>query len=52
MSIVEKHAPPGNMTLKGNDLPCITSDIKKLIRQRDYLRGKANNENGRAMKTG
>ena len=42
MSIVEKHAPLDNITLKANHLPYITSDNKKLIRQRDYLRDKAN----------
>ena len=44
ISAVEKHAPLANITLKGNNLPYITTDIRMmiLIRQRDYLRGKAN----------
>ena len=31
-----------NIQIRGDMLPYITSDIRKLIRQRDYLRGKAN----------
>ena len=31
-----------NITLKGNNLPYITTDIRMMIRQRDYLRWKAN----------
>ena len=42
ISAVEKHAPLPNITLKGNNLSYITTDIRMMIRQRDYLRGKAN----------
>ena len=31
-----------NIQIRGDTLPYITSDTRKLIRQRDYLRGKAN----------
>ena len=42
ISEVEKHAPLVNIALKGNNPPYITTDIRRMIRQRDYLRGKAN----------
>ena len=42
ISAVKKHAPLANITLKGNNLPYIATDIRMMIRQRDYLRGKAN----------
>ena len=41
ISAVEKHAPLANITLKSNNLPYITTDIRMMIRQQDYLRGKA-----------
>ena len=41
ISAVEKHAPFVNITLKGNNLPYVTTDIRMMVRQRDYLRGKA-----------
>ena len=40
--LLKKHAPMSNTQIRGDTLPYITSDIRKLIRQRDYLRGKAN----------
>ena len=42
VSAVEKHAPLATITLKGNNLPYITTDMQRMIRQQDYLRGKAN----------
>ena len=42
ISAVEKHIPVANITLKGNNLPYITNDIRMMIRQRDNLGGKAN----------
>ena len=40
--ILNKHAPITNIRTKGNKTPYITSEVKNLIRQRDYLRAKAN----------
>ena len=39
---LNKHAPVTKITVQNNRLPYVTSDLKKLLRQRDYLRGKAN----------
>ena len=39
---LNKHAPVTKITVQNNRLPYATSDLKKLLRQRDYLRGKAN----------
>ena len=43
LDVLNKHAPVTEIKIKGNSLPYITSDIRKLIRQRDYLKKKANN---------
>ena len=42
LDVLNKHAPVTEIKIKGNSLPYITSDIRKLIRQRDYLKNKAN----------
>ena len=42
LDILNKHAPITKIKIKGNCLPFVTSEIKSLIRQRDYLRAKAN----------
>ena len=42
LDVLNKHAPVTEIKIKGNNLPDITSDIRKLIRQRDYLKKKAN----------
>ena len=42
LDVLNKHAPVTGIKIKGNSLPYITSDIRKLIRQRDYLKKKAN----------
>ena len=39
---LNEHAPVTDMKIKGNNLPYINSEARQLIRQRDYLRGKAN----------
>ena len=41
LDVLNKHAPVTEIKIKGNSLPYITSDIRKLIRQRDYLKKKA-----------
>ena len=42
LDILNKHAPITKIKIKGNCLPFVTSEIKSLVRQRDYLRAKAN----------
>ena len=39
---LNNHAPVNKITVQNHRLPYVTSDLKKLLRQRDYLRGKAN----------
>ena len=39
--VLNKHAPIINIRLKGSTLPCMTNDLKCMIRQRDYLKAKA-----------
>ena len=41
LDILNKHAPIINIKVKGNRIPYITSELKSMIRQRDYLRAKA-----------
>ena len=42
MNILNKHAPIKTLRVRGNNLPYVTTEVKSLMRQRDYLRGKAN----------
>ena len=40
--ILNKHAPITYVQVKGNKIPYVTSELKAIIKQRDYLRAKAN----------
>ena len=42
LDVLNKHAPVANLRIKGNSLPYITAEAKAMIKQRDYLRPKAN----------
>ena len=42
IDVLNEYAPVTDMKIKGNNLPYINSEARQLIRQRDYLRGKAN----------
>ena len=42
LDILNKHALITKIKIKGSCLPFVNSEIKSLIRQRDYLRAKAN----------
>ena len=42
LDILNKKAPITNIQIKGNKIPYVTSELKSMIRQRDYLRAKAN----------
>ena len=41
LDILNKHAPITNIQGKGSKIPYVTSELKAMIRQRDYLRAKA-----------
>ena len=40
--VLSNHEPIPRIRVKGNHLPYITSDLRKMVRQRDYLRAKVN----------
>ena len=42
MNILNKHASIKTIRVRGNNLPYVTAGGKSLMRQREYLRGKAN----------
>ena len=42
LDLLDKHAPITEIKLKGNNLPYITMEMRRLIRTRDHLKKKAN----------
>ena len=42
LDILDKHMPNTQIMIKRNRIPYVNSDVKQMIRQRDYLRAKAN----------
>ena len=42
LNILDKHAPVKTIRVRGNNLPYVTAEVKSMMRQRDYLSGKAN----------
>ena len=40
--VLNKHAPVSNIRIRGSNLPYITADVRRLARQRNFLRKKAN----------
>ena len=42
LNILDRHAPVKTIWVRGNNLPYVTAGVKSMMRQRDYLRGKAN----------
>ena len=42
LDMLNKHVPIINIQVKGNKIPYATSKLKNMIKQRDYLRAKAN----------
>ena len=42
IDVLNEHAPVTDMKIKKNNLRYINSETRQLVRQRDYLRGKAN----------
>ena len=47
LSALDKHALITSMRLRDNKAPCNTTELKSLIRQRDYLKAKANKTGSR-----
>ena len=47
LSALNKHAPITSMRFRDNKAPYITSELKSLIRQRAYLKAKANKTGSR-----
>ena len=41
LDVLNKHAPLTKIKVKGNNLPYIDSETRRLIRQRDYLKIKS-----------
>ena len=41
LDILDKHAPVKTIRVTRNNLPYIMAEVKSMMRQRDYLRGKA-----------
>ena len=41
LDCLNKHAPVINIKVKGNDIPYVTSEIRSLIKTRNYLKSKA-----------
>ena len=41
LAVLSKHAPPATLSIKGRQLPYLTSEIKQLRRQRDYIKKSA-----------
>ena len=42
LNTLDMHAPISEIRIRGNNLPYITAEMRKLIRARDYLKNKAN----------
>ena len=42
LDIPNKHAPLAKIRVKGNNLPYVTTEVRRLIQQRDFLQKKAN----------
>ena len=42
LDLLNKHAPLTNIKVRSDKLPYVTSELQKLIRQRHYIRAKAN----------
>ena len=42
MDVLNKHPPLAKIRVKGNNLPYVTTEVRRLIRQRDFLRQKGN----------
>ena len=42
LDLLNKHVPITNIKVHNDKLPYVTSELKKLITQRDYLRAEAN----------
>ena len=50
LEVLNKHAPLDNIKIKDSNLPYITSEIRQLARQRDFLKKKANKTGSRCLR--
>ena len=50
LDVLNKHAPIGNIKIKGNNLPYITAEVRQFARQRDFLRKKPNKTGSKYLK--
>ena len=42
LDVLNKHVPLAKIRVKGNNLPYVTTEVRRLMRQRDFLRKKDN----------
>ena len=50
LDILNKHAPVKTIRVKGNNFPYVTAEVKSMMRQRNYLKGKANNTGSKYLR--
>ena len=50
LAILNKHAPLITIKTRANKLPYVNADLRRLIKQRDYLRGKANRTGSKLLR--
>ena len=50
LDILNKHAIVTKINIKGNNLPYITSKVRRMIRKRDYIRKKANETGSKSLR--
>ena len=50
LTILNKHAPLITIKTTANRLPYVNADLRRLIRQREYLRGKANRTGSKILR--
>ena len=52
LDVQNKHAPSAKIRVKGNNLPYMTTELRRLILQRDFLQNKANKTGSKLPKAG
>ena len=50
MNVLNKHTPIKTIRVRGNNLPYVTAEVKSLMRQWDYFRGKANKSGSKYLR--
>ena len=49
LAILNKHSPTVTLKIRGKTVPYVTSEIRKMIRQRNFLQAKANNNGSKYL---